>query len=89
MISHNLLIKGDNITIEVLANKLQYNSCREGIRKRGLMFLEQLVSYNGKMLLYWHEITNNDQRGPKPRWFKMLENNVIINTTTRVLAPAL
>ncbi|RHZ78511.1 hypothetical protein Glove_162g74 [Diversispora epigaea] len=82
--------KGGNITIEeVLANELQYNSCRKGIRKWGLMFLEQLVSHDGKMLLYWHEITNNDQRGPKPGWFKMLENNVIIDVTTRVLAPAL
>ncbi|RHZ44905.1 hypothetical protein Glove_707g106 [Diversispora epigaea] len=89
-LKNNLLIKGGNITIEeVLVNELQYNSCRKGIRKRGLMFLEQLVSHDGKMLLYWHEITNNDRRGPKPGWFKMLENNVVIDVTTRVLAPAL
>ncbi|RHZ78768.1 hypothetical protein Glove_156g37 [Diversispora epigaea] len=79
-----------NVSIEeIITNELQYSSCRKSIRKCGLTFLEQLVSHNGKILLHWHEISNNDRRGPKPGWFKVVKTNVIYNATIREITPVL
>ncbi|RHZ72488.1 hypothetical protein Glove_242g172 [Diversispora epigaea] len=79
--------KGGNITIEeILDDESQYRLIRKSLRNRQLMFLEQLVSHNGKILLHWQEITNNDRRGPKPGWFKTLENKLLTDIKTRVLS---
>ncbi|RHZ87517.1 hypothetical protein Glove_33g248 [Diversispora epigaea] len=86
-LNDNLLIKGGNITIEeILDDESQYRLIRKSLRNRQLMLLEQLVSHNGKILLHWQEITNNDRRGPKPGWFKTLENKLLTDTKTRVLS---
>ncbi|RHZ72733.1 hypothetical protein Glove_239g8 [Diversispora epigaea] len=86
-LNDNLLIKGGNITIEeLLDDESQYRLIRKSLRNRQLMFLEQLVSHNGKILLHWQEITNNDRRSPKPGWFKTLENKLLTDTKTRVLS---
>ncbi|RHZ49272.1 hypothetical protein Glove_526g9 [Diversispora epigaea] len=42
-----------------------------------------------KILLHWHEISNNDRRKPKPGWFKVVETNVIYNATIREITPVL
>ncbi|RHZ75133.1 hypothetical protein Glove_217g161 [Diversispora epigaea] len=85
-LNDNLLIKGGNITIEeTLDDESQYRLIRKSLRNRQLMFLEQLVSHDGKILLHWQEITNNDRRGPKPGWFKTLENKLLTDIKTRVL----
>ncbi|RHZ86641.1 hypothetical protein Glove_48g175 [Diversispora epigaea] len=79
--------KGGNITIEeILDDESQYRLIRKSLRNRQLMFLEQLVSHNGKILLHWQEITNNDRLGPKPGWFKTLENKLLTDIKTRVLS---
>ncbi|RHZ56611.1 hypothetical protein Glove_399g10 [Diversispora epigaea] len=89
-LNDNLLIKGGNLTIEkVLDNESQYRLIRKSLRNRQLIFLEQLVLYNGKKLLHWQEITNNDRRGPKPGWFKILENKLLTDIKTRVLSAEL
>ncbi|RHZ45763.1 hypothetical protein Glove_655g2 [Diversispora epigaea] len=76
-----------NITIEeMLDDESQYRLIRKSLRNRQLMFLEQLVSHNGKILLHWQEITNNDRRGPKPGWFKTLENKLLTDIKTQVLS---
>ncbi|RHZ89017.1 hypothetical protein Glove_19g101 [Diversispora epigaea] len=86
-LNDNLLIKGGNITIEeIFDDESQYRLIRKSLRNRQLMFLEQLVSHNGKILLHWQEITNNDRRGPKPGWFKTLENKLLTDIKTRVLS---
>ncbi|RHZ87129.1 hypothetical protein Glove_40g121 [Diversispora epigaea] len=86
-LNDNLLIKGGNITIEeILDDESQYRLIRKSLRNRQLMFLEQLVSHNGKILLHWQEITNNDRRGSKPGWFKTLENKLLTDIKTRVLS---
>ncbi|RHZ79396.1 hypothetical protein Glove_147g63 [Diversispora epigaea] len=86
-LNDNLLIKRGNITIEeILDDESQYRLIRKSLRNRQLMFLEQLVSHNGKILLHWQEITNNDRRGPKPGWFKPLENKLLTDIKTRVLS---
>ncbi|RHZ45504.1 hypothetical protein Glove_673g5 [Diversispora epigaea] len=48
--------------------------------------LDDKISHNGKILLHWQEITNNDRRGPKPGWFKTLENKLLTDIKTRVLS---
>ncbi|RHZ54554.1 hypothetical protein Glove_426g87 [Diversispora epigaea] len=86
-LNDNLLIKGGNITIEeILDDESQYRLIRKSLRNRQLMFLEQLISHNGKILLHWQKITNNDRRGPKPGWFKTLENKLLTDIKTRVLS---
>ncbi|RHZ62073.1 hypothetical protein Glove_344g75 [Diversispora epigaea] len=76
-----------NITIEeILDDESQYRLIRKSLRNRQLMFLEQLVSYNGKILLHWQEITNNDRRDLKSDWFKTLENKLLTDIKTRVLS---
>ncbi|RHZ87114.1 hypothetical protein Glove_40g116 [Diversispora epigaea] len=86
-LNDNLLIKGGNITIEeILDDESQYRLIRKSLRNRQLMFLEQLVSHDGKILLHWQEITNNDWRDPKPGWFKTLENKLLTDIKTRVLS---
>ncbi|RHZ82908.1 hypothetical protein Glove_103g116 [Diversispora epigaea] len=79
--------KGGNITIEeILDDESQYRLTRKSLRNRQLMFLEQLVSHNGKILLHWQEITNNDRQGSKPGWFKTLENKLLTDIKIRVLS---
>ncbi|RHZ51423.1 hypothetical protein Glove_478g56 [Diversispora epigaea] len=83
-LNDNLLIKEGNITIEeILDDESQYRLIRKSLRNRQLIFLEQLVSHNGKILLHWQEITNNDRRSPKPGWFKTLENKLLTDIKTR------
>ncbi|RHZ83449.1 hypothetical protein Glove_92g59 [Diversispora epigaea] len=91
-LNDNLLIKGGNITIEeILDDKSQYRMSDlcifpPSIGFRFLFIRPVLVSHNGKILLHWQEITNNDRRGPKPGWFKTLENKLLTNIKTRVLS---
>ncbi|HEY6627127.1 MAG TPA: RNase H family protein, partial [Ignavibacteriaceae bacterium] len=85
-IKNSMLIKGGNITIEeLLKGDICYSGHRRSLKQRQLMFLEQLMSYNGKKLLHWQEITGNERRGPKPNWFKMIENKVLSPTSGRLI----
>ena len=83
-IRESLIIRGGSVTIEeILREENCYSQYRKSLRVRKLLFLEQLISYNGKRLLCWQEITGNERRGPKPGWFKQIENKIVSDTITR------
>jgi len=81
-----MLIRGGNITIEdILKGDICFSRYRRSLKQRQLMFLEQLMSYNGKKLLHWQEITGNERRGPKPGWFKTIENKLLSSISGRII----
>jgi hypothetical protein len=60
------------------------------LRKKRIMFMDQLVSPDGNYLLTWQEIktyNQNNYKGPKPKWFKHLEDNYILSDMRRLTYP--
>jgi hypothetical protein len=54
------------------------------------MFMDQIVSPDGNYLLSWHEVkiyNQNKYKGPKPKWFKNLEDNYILSDMRRLTHP--
>jgi ribonuclease HI len=77
-----MLIKGGNITIEELIREEDcYGQFRRSLRKRQLLFLEQLASFDGKRLVHWQEIKGSVRKGPKPGWFKLVERKLLARET--------
>src|SRR4051812_29441298 len=57
----SLIIKGGNITIEeIIKQEDCYTRYRKSLHNRGLLYIEQLMSYNGTRLLHWQEIVGNN-----------------------------
>ncbi|RHZ74336.1 hypothetical protein Glove_226g47 [Diversispora epigaea] len=56
-IHKSLLIKGGKVTIEELLQEFDcYSQFRRGLRKRQILFLEQLSSFDRKRLVFWQEL---------------------------------
>ncbi|GBC49877.2 ribonuclease H-like domain-containing protein [Rhizophagus irregularis DAOM 181602=DAOM 197198] len=54
------------------------------------MYLNQLVSTDGNYLLTWNEVkrlNNNNFKGPKPKWFKLLENDFTLSNYRTLTHP--
>ncbi|GBC15364.2 hypothetical protein GLOIN_2v1792454 [Rhizophagus irregularis DAOM 181602=DAOM 197198] len=68
-------ITGGHIPIVEYLPNLSSNDYKS-LRNKRIMYLNQLVSTDGNYLLTWNEVkrlNNNNFKGPKPKWFKLLE----------------
>ena len=87
---------GGNFSIKSgLNNNELYKKSRNSIRNRKLMFIDQLIDDELKVLLPWKIIkvsNSNNRNGPEPNWYKELRikitenNNFILNSTWRSLS---
>ncbi|CAB4424299.1 unnamed protein product [Rhizophagus irregularis] len=60
------------------------------LRKKNIMYMDQLVTLDGNYLLTWDEVkrhNNNNFKGPKPKWFKYLENNMTLSNYRTLTFP--
>jgi hypothetical protein len=60
------------------------------LKKKRIMFMDQLVSPDGNYLLIWLEVKTyhqNNYKGPKPKWFKNLEDNYTLSDMRRLTYP--
>jgi hypothetical protein len=60
------------------------------LRAKRIMFMDQLVTPDGNYLLTWPEIktyNQNNYKGPKPKWFKNLEENYTLSNLRRLSYP--
>jgi len=81
-----MLIKGGQVTIEELLQEFDcYSQFRRGLRKRQILFLEQLSSFDGKHLVFWQELKGIERKGPKPGWFKLMENKILSGQANRLI----
>ncbi|EXX58571.1 hypothetical protein RirG_196760 [Rhizophagus irregularis DAOM 197198w] len=62
----------------------------KSLRNKRIMYLDQLVSPDGNYLLTWNEVkrlNNNNFKGPKPKWFKLLENDFTLSNYRTLTYP--
>ncbi|EXX53657.1 hypothetical protein RirG_241980 [Rhizophagus irregularis DAOM 197198w] len=62
----------------------------KSLRNKRIMYLDQLVSPDGNYLLTWNEVkrlNNNNFKGPKPKWFNLLENDFTLSNYRTLTYP--
>ena len=68
--------KGENISIKNrLSDKKLYKKSIDSLRKRQLMFIDQIIDTELKTLLKWDLIktlNESSRKGPRPLWFKTI-----------------
>ncbi|CAB4385830.1 unnamed protein product [Rhizophagus irregularis] len=82
------IIGGHTLIVDYLPN-LSSHDYKSLCNKR-IMYLDQLVSSDGNYLLTWDEVkrlNNNNFKGPKPNWFKLLENDFILSNYRTLTYP--
>ncbi|PKY36334.1 hypothetical protein RhiirB3_458700, partial [Rhizophagus irregularis] len=82
------IIGGHTPIVEYLPN-LSSNDYKS-LRNKRIMYIDQLVSADGNYLLTWNEVkrlNNNNFRGPKPNWFKVLENEFTLSNYRTLTYP--
>ncbi|GBC15331.2 ribonuclease H-like domain-containing protein [Rhizophagus irregularis DAOM 181602=DAOM 197198] len=82
-------ITGGHIPIVEYLPNLSSNDYKS-LRNKRIMYLNQLVSTDGNYLLTWNEVkrlNNNNFKGPKPKWFKLLENDFTLSNYRTLTHP--
>ncbi|CAB4377897.1 unnamed protein product [Rhizophagus irregularis] len=82
------IIGGHTPVVDYLPN-LSSNDYKS-LRNKRIMYLDQLVSPDGNYLLTWDEVkrlNNNNFKGPKPKWFNLLENDFILSNYRTLTYP--
>jgi len=75
----NLLIKGGSVGINTIFTEKVYRHILPLMRKYRIMFLDQLITQNGRTLLDWHAMRFHYGTGKViPKWFKLI-NEIVIN----------
>ncbi|RHZ59961.1 hypothetical protein Glove_360g41 [Diversispora epigaea] len=72
--------KGGNFPIKiVLNNDKLYKSSVKSLRRRHLLFLDQIIDTHNNIILKWPMIGvfTNVSRGKQPNWYKLIDNMIV------------
>ena len=90
----NEIISGNVEIREILGNSFNKKTVKQQLRSRNLMYIDQLTTVDGCMLLNWNQITTKSfntrktSKGKIPQWFKELEQNIFqYNDGQRIIQP--
>ena len=70
----------------LLSTHTGYANFKKQLRAKHILYLEQLTSYDNSALLDWEHISprlNKISTSRKPKWFCVLESQIITNSQTR------
>ena len=92
-ISWPLVIENSGTPLENILNKHpKYNTFKQQLRHKQILFLEQLCSTDNKVLLEWQHVSPrllHIPTGKKPLWFSYLENTILSHNIQRTITPNL
>ena len=84
-------ITDSNTPLEnILFNHPKYNTFKQQLRHKHILYLEQLCSANNNTLLDWHHLSPrilHIPKGRKPTWFTYLEDTILDNNSLRTILP--
>ena len=84
-------IQDANLSIEsILSKNINYRVFKQQLRKKHILYIEQLSSADNEHLLEWQHISPrllHIPKGKKPRWFSILENTILDNPEYRTILP--
>ena len=87
------IINDSNTPLEnILSNHPKYNTFKQQLRHKNILYLEQLCSADNNTLLDWSHLSPrllHIPKGKKPLWFTYLENSILNNNTHRTIFPHL
>ena len=77
--------KGSNFFIQnEIANDKIYKKSISSLKKRQLMYIDQLINTDLKILFKWNFIKilgKVSKRGPEPLWYKRIQEKITTNGT--------
>lgn len=84
----NTAIIGGSTPIRDYIKDLTIMNDLKSLRKKNIIYMDQLVSPDGHYLLTWADVkrnNNNSYAGSKPKWFTRLEENYILSHHRRLV----
>jgi ribonuclease HI/exonuclease III len=85
--TNSFQITGGSIPItQFLVHPKKFFTFVKSLKKKNIMFLDQVISPDGCFLKSWNEIksTLQNKHGPTPGWYKFLVDNLTLNNNLRL-----